>query len=539
VKTISMEDESVAILIVGAGPTGLTIANLLGQYNMNVLLIERNDGLCSFPRAITIDDEGLRICQALRLHEAVLEHVRLDLGALYLSHEKRLVYVKPNSQRNGYPLISTFDQPHLEAILLNGLKRFPHVEVRFGCTLETFTQTEHGVCATICTNTGEQKQIASSYLLACDGGKSTIRQALGISMRGRTFPQRWLVVDSYDKDDIPSHYITFFCNPARPMVSVPAPDKGRRWEFMLHLDEDEEHTLMPTTMRKFIQQVGGPPEAQIVRQAIYTFHAARARSFAHKHVFLLGDAAHLLPPFGGQGMNCGLRDAHNLAWKLMLVLRRQAQPGILATYQQEREPHAARLIRFSAFMGRMVMPTNRFFAHVRDIVLHVLMQIPPAALSLTEMRVKPSSRYKRGLILSGRDKISRVLAGELLPQPSVLTQDGKTVLLDEVLAAGFVLLRLYSDPTTAFTLLQAKLWHELGTHFICIVPTVEQMPDPTQNVTGTYIVDSQQQLARFLHNRRDLFVFVRPDRYVLGTFHVNREAAFLASLQKLLSTKDR
>ena len=528
-----MEYEAVSILIVGAGPTGLTIANLLGQYNIKVLLVERNATLYSLPRAITIDDEGLRICQALGLHTQVLKHVRLNLGALYLSHGKRLVYVKPESQRNGYPLISTFDQPFLEAMLYDGLKRFPNVEVRFGCTLETFTQTKQRVLATICTVTGEQKQIASSYLLACDGGKSALRQSLGISMRGRTFPQRWLVVDSHDQGDIPTDYITFFCDPARPMVSVPAPDKGRRWEFMLHNNEEEQQMLMPATMRKLIQQVGGPPEAHITRQAIYTFHAARASTFSCERVFLLGDAAHMLPPFGGQGMNCGLRDAHNLAWKLALVLRAQASPNILATYQQEREPHAARLIRFSAFMGNMVMPTHRFFAFLRDTILGILMKIPPVASSLVEMRIKPASRYRRGLILRRESKISRMLAGQLLPQPTVLTSEGTYILFDDLLKCDFALLRLYSDPDTAFTPLQAKIWRDLETRFICIVPATEQVQNIAQDVI--YVLDSQQHLARFLRNRRDIFVLIRPDRYILGAFHVNRELEFVTALQKKIA----
>jgi len=524
--------EFVPVLIVGAGPTGLTAANLLGRYGIKVLLIERAERLYAFPRAISIDDEGLRICQALGLREEVLQHVLPDLAAQYLSHGKLLVRAQPSSRRNGYPLISTFDQPHLEEALLAGLRRFPCVEVRFGHTLDTFVQAEQHVLSSVCSSAGKRQHITSTYLLACDGGKSPVRRALGIAMRGTTFPQRWLVADSLCEDDAPARCITFFCDPVRPAVSVPAPGKGRRWEFMLLPGEREEQLLTRANLRQLIQQVGGPSEPHIIRQAIYTFHAACAASFSHGRVFLLGDAAHLLPPFGGQGMNCGLRDAHNLAWKLALVLCTQAQPGILETYQQERAPHAVRMIRFSSLLGSVIMPTSRPLACLRDVTLRALMSLPSVASSLAEARIKPESSYQRGLFLSDGGLFSRALAGQLLPQPIVLVQGDEPVLLDELLGSGFALLRLHANPCEAFKPLQARIWQRLRARCICIVPATEPVQASSQDCI--YALDSQQEIAHFLHGRRDIFVLVRPDRYVLGAFHVDREQAFAARLQERL-----
>ncbi len=527
-----MDQEFVSVLIVDAGPTGLTVANLLGQYGIETLLVERNLGLSDFPRAISIDDEGLRICQALGLREEILPDVLLDLGVLYLSHGRLLVHVTPSSRRNGYPLVSTFDQPSLEATLLAGLRRFPCVEARFWHTLEAFVQTEQGVLASVRTPSGQLLQIACTYLLACDGGKSSVRRALGIPMHGATFLQRWLVADGLCEADVPNSCITFFCDPMRPAVSVPAPGQRRRWEFMLFPGEREDQFLALANLHQLIQQIGGPHEPRIIRQTIYTFHAAYATSFADGRVFLLGDAAHLLPPFGGQGMNCGLRDAHNLAWKLALVLSGQAQPDILKTYQQERAPHAARMIRFSSFLGSMIMPTSRPLAFLRDIALRVLMALPPIASSFAEARIKPEPSYKHGLLLSDGSRLSRTLTGQLLPQPTVLMRGEEPVLLDELLGCGFALLRLHPDPSEAFKPLQADLWQRLKPRYICIMPTMEDMQDISQNIT--YALDSQQQIARFLRGHRDLFVLVRPDRYVLGAFHVDREQAFAARLQECL-----
>jgi len=160
------------------------------------------------------------------------------------------------------------------------------------------------------------------------------------------------------------------------------------------------------------------------------------------------------------------------------------------------------------------------------------MTLPPVASSLAEARIKPEPSYKHGLLLSDGSRLSRTLTGQLLPQPTVLMRGDESVLLDELLGCGFALLRLHPDPSEAFKPLQADLWQRLKPRYICIMPTMEHMPDTSQNVMS--VLDSQQQMARFLRGRRDLFVLVRPDRYVLGAFHVDREQGFAARLQECL-----
>jgi len=519
----------VSVLIVGAGPTGLVAANLLGLYGINTLLIERSPALTTFPRAISIDDEGLRICQALGLGTEVLRHVRLNVGAEYRSRERVLVHVAPHQQRNGYPLISTFDQPALEATLLAGLQRFPCVEVCFEQTLEQLVQTDQGVQASVRDASGAVQQIDSTYVLACDGGKSSIRRSLGIALRGTTFLQRWLVIDAVCQERAPADYITFFCNPTRPAVSVPAPGEGWRWEFMLLPGEAEDWFLLPDSLLQLLQQIGDTRQPRVLRQSIYTFHASRAAAFGAGRVFLLGDAAHLLPPFGGQGMNCGLRDAHNLAWKLASVLNGQAHPALLETYQQERAPHALQMTRLSSFLGKIVMPTSRALVVVRDSVLRLAMTIPPVASSLTEMRIKPESSYRRGLRLSDGSRLSASFAGRLLPQPLVQAQDGLSVQLDDLLGSGFALLRFSTDSPEAFASLQSDLWRKLQPRLIALLPADEPWPSASSQIT---CVRDNRQLELFLRGRRDLFVLVRPDRYICGVFHAEREQIFARAFQR-------
>ena len=417
-----------SVVIVGAGPTGLAAANLLGQAGIDTLVLERNPGLSAFPKAISLDDEGLRICQSLGLGDEVLAHALLNLQVHYRSRRRLIARVAPTDRRNGYPFTSTFYQPEFEEILLHGIQRFLCVQIRFAHTVESCQQSNEQVILTVRTPDGSQQEITCTYLLACDGGKSTIRHILDIPMRGMTFAQQWLVIDSIH-DEQATPVATFFCDPQRPAMTILAPQQRRRWEFMLLPGETEKEMLQDEYIATLLQQVGCTYTPHITRKAIYTFHAAIATSFARERIFLLGDAAHLMPPFGGQGMNSGLRDAHNLCWKLALVLQGQAAPQLLDTYQQERYPHVSAMIRFSTFLGHVIMPTTEPIAILRDSVLRILNAIPITRALFTEARIKPAPRYKHGAIVShfsGNTRASRALTGLLLPQPTVITTDKAT-----------------------------------------------------------------------------------------------------------------
>src|SRR6266852_8445968 len=440
-------DESIPVVIVGAGPTGLAAGSLLGVAGISTLIIERNAGLSNIPKAIALDDEGLRICQAMGLSTAISNCIVSDIAVHCVSEGRLLAKVVPTSRRNGYPLISTFYQPEFEAVLLDGLRRFSCVNVRFQHTVETIEQSADGVIVSIRTSTGPLQKVRCSYLFACDGGGSTIRHSLNIPLQGKTFGQKWLVIDSISDGNSPA-VVKIFCNPQRPAVSIPAPHDGRRWEFMLLPGETEKEVFASATISKLLQQTGAFPNTQIIRQAVYTFHSTLAKSLSKGRVFLLGDAAHMMPPFGGQGLNSGLRDAHNLSWKLSMVLQGLATSQLLDTYHQERYRHVAQMIRLSSFLGSIVMSTAQPVAFCRNIILHMLNTVPAVRKFLAEAGLKPQPRYKTGFLLS--DGSNKAITGALLPQPEVTTLQGQRVLLDEMLGPGFTVLRLHNNPEEAF-----------------------------------------------------------------------------------------
>jgi 3-(3-hydroxy-phenyl)propionate hydroxylase len=560
----------VRVAIIGAGPTGLVAANLLGQAGIETLLLERNAGLSSDPKAITIDDEGLRICQALGLIDEILAHTRLAVEAHYVSQGKYLIKVRPAQRSYGYPQISTFHQPDFERFLCQGLTRFPCVSLLFGHTVVALKQATDGVTLDLLTANQERQAITCAYVLACDGGRSTLRRLTGValrtpdvrhlissaqqtqtkSQRRTTHTQRWLVVDSIEANEHSSPII-FFCNPARPAVTVPAPGGRRRWEFLLKPREQAEQFLHDDTIAQLIKQTSASLPAgnrsleqaylaPIVRKAVYTFHATVAETFSSGHVFFLGDAAHLMPPFGGQGMNSGLRDAYNLCWKLQLVLQKNVHTQLLTTYQQERLPHVTQMIFFSALLGALIMPTKRPHAQIRDTAIHSLSKIPLLRQQLTEMNVKPQPKYQRGLLLPRRLTIIPAQTGQLLPQPLIQTANDQpiTVQLDQILGQRFALLQLYERATQPFAAAQDAIWTQLDVQFISILPTqaaATSIATPHRDVTT--IIDSESILHRLLRNRHNVLLLLRPDHYIMGIFDVSSMRKVESQLAHLFPLK--
>ena len=338
----------IPVAVVGAGPTGLTLANLLGVYGVGCALIERNADTVHEPRAVSIDDESLRTMQAAGLAEQVMAETVPGYGSLYHSARGRLfAKVQPTGQPYGFPLRSAFRQPVLEAQLNGALSRFPHVTPLFDHELIAFEDTGDHVTLRLRKADGHAFDLTCDYLVACDGASSVVRRTLGIGMSGSTFSERWLIVDLEDSPAASPH-TKVWSDPARPTIALPGPYRTRRYEFMLHEHETDADLLDLGMVRQLLETHEAAPQSRVVRTVVYTFHARVADRWSQGRVLLAGDAAHLTPPFAGQGMNSGVRDASNLAWKLAAVLQGQLGPKLLESYEPERRGHAWRMTQLRA-----------------------------------------------------------------------------------------------------------------------------------------------------------------------------------------------
>ncbi|NVO12478.1 MAG: bifunctional 3-(3-hydroxy-phenyl)propionate/3-hydroxycinnamic acid hydroxylase [Rhodoplanes sp.] len=498
------------VAVVGAGPTGLTLANLLGRAGVSVVLVERNEGTVREPRAVSIDDESLRTLQAAGLIDAVLRDVALDYGSRYFGPDgRRFLAVEPTSREYGFPKRNAFEQPRLEATLRAGLARFSNIATLFRHACESAAEDSSGVTLTLRDPDGAPVSLRARHVAACDGGRSMFRKIVGATMAGSTYRQRWLIVDlGATKERLRQTRVV--CDPARPLITLPGPGGIRRYEVMLRDDEDDAAATDPAFVKSLLAAHGPDADAPVVRRQVYTFHARIADRWNSERIFLAGDAAHLSPPFAGQGMNSGLRDAHNLAWKLAAVTRGELSPGLLSTYQVERAPHAWALIKLAVTMGRVMMPTSPLQGVLVRNGFRLAGLVPPVQAWFAQMKYKPKPFYRDGFVVADDGGLG--VAGRMLPQPELERLDRSRGRLDDLLGDGFGLVAYGAG---APALLAAAADVEFGLpnlRRVAVLPADQTPdPDPSDVPTGR---DVAGLLAGWLPPGRDVLLAVRPDRYV-------------------------
>jgi 3-(3-hydroxy-phenyl)propionate hydroxylase len=513
------------VAIVGAGPTGLTLANLLGVYGVACVLIERNAATVHEPRAVSIDDESLRTMQAADLAAEVMAETVHGYGSHYYSARGRcFAKVQPTAEPYGFPRRNAFRQPILERQLREALARFPHATALFEHEVVSFNQSESGVALRV-RHDGGETEIACDYLVACDGASSPARRALGIAMSGSTFRERWLIVDLEDSP-VTSPHTKVWSDPARPTIALPGPNLTRRYEFMLHEHETDADLLAPAMVRQLLETHEAAPQSRIVRTVVYTFHARLAERWSQGRVLLAGDAAHLTPPFAGQGMNSGLRDASNLAWKLAAVTQGRLGPALLKSYEPERRDHAWSMIEFALDIGRVMRPPNALAAFVLEYGFLALALFPKARDYIAQMKFKPPPRFREGFIVPDGAGAKKTLVGRMLPQPRVVTADGREALLDDVLGNGFALLVHSNRPEIALSALDGAPWRDLDARIVVMRPDGRAAANAVRALGAP-----DARLARFA----DHVLLLRPDRYVAGCFpvdEVERAGSAVAALVK-------
>ncbi len=504
-----MAQDEFQVVIVGAGPTGLTLANILGVHGVRTLLVERNLATVGEPRAVSIDDETLRTMQSIGLIEAVRGRIVEGYGSHYYSAAGRsFAQVVPDAVEFGYPRRSAFRQPVLEAQLREGVARFPCVEMRFDTRVTGLEQNGDAVVVSTARPDGTRREVRAQYVAACDGGRSGIREALGIAMSGSTYDEKWLIVDLVGSTDRFRH-TRVFCDPQRPGLALPGPEGTRRYEFMMLPGEDPVRLLEEANVRTLLARYSAEDaRLEIARKVIYHFHARMAERWRVGRIFLAGDAAHLTPPFAGQGMNSGVRDACNLGWKLAACVRGELGVAALDSYESERKPHAWALIRMAIRMGRVMMPRGTAQALLTQTALRALALYKPARDYVMQMKYKPKPHFATGFVTGSAGP---ALRGRMFPQPPVERPDGTRVLLDTLLGRDFAVVE-WDDGALPVAAPNGR--RGLATALLRVIPRDHRFVGGNEDAGVERVRDAAGVIGALFEQAKVRGVVLRPDRYV-------------------------
>lgn len=481
------------VAIVGGGPVGVFAANLLAQSGLHVRVIERETAPYSLPRAVHVDHEMLRLFSGIGLLERLKPKMRAGDGHIHIGADQgviRFLSAAGKSRPFGYANDYFFYQPELESILRTGLSRFKTVQLDLGIAVDSISQTHEAVTLGLDDGT----ECSARWVIGCDGARSFVRKGLGVQLEDLKFEEPWLVVDA--KVDGPIVFPTYKglpdgtnlqnlslmrCDPKRPATIVPGRGNHRRWEFMLLPGENDTEMAETARVAAMIKEWVGDSPHEIIRAATYRFHGLVAEHWRIGRVFLAGDSAHQTPPFFGQGLCHGLRDAANLAWKLKLVTDGSAKEALLDTYQIERDAQVRHVIGKAVEAGRYICELDPEKAAVRDARIRSETGIKTAAELIAPLASK--------IVFNG--------AGERFINPPMANEK----LLDDITGGGW---RLFATTLKAPT-------HPVLDVLSARPCLIADHPD------------AEGHLARWFASHNATYALVRPDHYVALIAHDQNE----------------
>ena len=551
------------VLIIGAGPVGLMLANLLGIYGRRAIVLETLDDLIDYPRAVGLDDEAFRLIQTVGLAEQI-EPLTGPAHIMRLVNAKGevLLYNDPQVHDFGWPRKNGFNQPLVDRELWKGLDRFDGVEVLFNHTVEDVEEDADGVTALAQVRAADGsvqvRRFRARYLVGCDGGKSPTRKRMGVSFDGLSPSTRWLVVDVAN-DPLGTPNVWLGADPCRAYVSIGLPQGIRRFEFRLQDDEPDDVVTSPEWVTEILKDhVPDPGSLEFIRRRVYTHHGRVAGTFRAGRQLIAGDAAHLMPVWLGQGWNSGVRDAMNLGWKLATVLSGQADDRLLDTYTDERLDHVTKMVELSMTMGNVIKMTNPVAVAARDYAAKVVNRFPQFRDYFGEMRFRPQPRYTRGVIadqstqepgvsrlaltaasvpfLQTRQKVSSV--GVQFPQPRVTTRDGTDLRLDDVTGRWWTLVLWMNNPYGVLPNRTLDSLASLGARLVTVVPENQRVWCEQHFPDDVVVVgDHTGRLKTWFDSRPVGAVLLRPDHFIAAAGLAQQTPALVdAVLQALAFT---
>ncbi|QIG78619.1 bifunctional 3-(3-hydroxy-phenyl)propionate/3-hydroxycinnamic acid hydroxylase [Stakelama tenebrarum] len=488
------------IIQVGYGPVSEALALMLGRQGRRVAVCERWRERYPLPRAVCIDHELYRVLQAIGLENALPRVTQPGPVYQWFNADwKELLAIdwsKPSI--SGGVEVNFVHQPTLEQALDDAVRQQSSVDLYLGCEVITVEQGESGVVVTLREDGVDERQLSAKYVIGCDGANSLVRSTIGSGQEDRGFEADWLVIDVRLKSGVTIEELGIpaagqYCNPERPTTIVPAGISGdriyRRWEFMRLPGESAQELESEAKVWELLSPWAGPAQVELIRHKIYNFRSLMADKWRDGRLLIAGDAAHVMPPFMGQGMCAGLRDGWNLAWKLGLVLDGRADDRLLDSYQTERQPHVRQLTNLSIYLGKMICVPDADAAAERDRAFFEGTAPPPPDFPhLTD-----------GLLYRPDGDALQPGAGLLSPHVT-LEHEGRTMRLDAFDGGGgFLLFTREIDPATAMDALS------------CLPLRAVRLGQGDGTVR-----DLDGRIDDFLDEHGWAGMIVRPDFYVYG-----------------------
>ena len=508
-------DVTTDVLIVGYGPSGATLANLLGCRGHRVLVIDQALDIYDKPRAITADQEALRIFQEIGLADEITQSTTPHPGTDFVGMQgqviKRFYPADPPNPLAWDPSFM-FVQPELEATLRRGVERFAQVTALTGHAYLDLQQTDGCVRARIKRlSDGQVMTIQAQYVVAADGATSTVRKQLGAPVEDLAFDEWWIVVDAWIRGPLklPERCVQY-CWPSRPGTYIVGPDNLRRWEIKLMPGESPQDFADPDAVWRVLGEFVDTSQLEHCRTAVYRFHALVVEQWRQGRVFLMGDAAHQMPPFLGQGLGAGVRDAYNLAWKLDAVMRGQAHDALLDTYGEERKPHVRTVVAHAKTFGLIIGELDPAQARTRDQALEAELQSGQAVT----VRQKFIPGLAGGLIQHQSDGSLGAGAGALCIQPWVRAPGAQSWRrLDDLTGARFTLITTSTTWLASLSPADLSTWQHLGG----VVVYLGTVPASSWPAHVLCLEERDGLMAGWLREHAAQAVVARPDHYVYGT----------------------
>ncbi len=508
-----MSSVTLDVVVVGCGPVGGIAANYLGLQGVRTLVIDRDLALFSQPRAFSCDDEAQRNFQAAGLAGEFAVQLWPCQSMQYIDGNQRVLGEVAFGELDfgvGHPPLSFFSQPQLETVLREGLRRFPHLELRLGLELVSLSQQEDCVVLQLRDRrTGRQHEARSRYVLGCDGAHSTVRRLMGARMEGTSYEEPWIGISGTTPSAEPV-FTYYVCDPTRPGFVTRGVLNEIRMDFLVRENERAESLERLDFVEQILSRYIDPRQVKLQRASVFTFQSKVADRWRDGRVFLLGDAAHVMPPFMGQGLCSGIRDAVNLCWKLALALRGAAGDALLDTYECERRPHAVNMIRNTIRVGRVFLSRVKPIALLRNLLLRWMFRFPATRRFLRGYGFKPKMVLEQGFLAGGRRRKATSAEGAYMPQPRVGLAGGGSALLDDVLGIRFAVLVLGSAAESVRQSAEA-LAQELGGVCLKVLPA-----ERSGEARAGEVVDLEGRLAEWFTQHQADVTVVRPDRYVFG-----------------------